>query len=69
MREIIQDGSRAVVIVSNDDTGPFSLRLWVNVARNQEPVGALRQGSATLVCGRRASLAGARRLAHQFLAE
>jgi hypothetical protein len=49
----IISGNRAAVITANDESGPFSCRLWVNVRDG------LEDADATLVSTKRRSLNGA----------
>jgi len=55
-------GNRAAVITANEETGPFSCRIWVNVRDGWE------NADATLVCCKRASLNGAVKWAEKHLA-
>lgn len=54
-------GNRAAVIASNDETGPFSVRIWVNARAG------LQGADATLVAAKRASLTGAIKWAERHL--
>jgi len=62
--EIVRQGSRAVVISSNDKDGPFHSRLWVNavVSGNQ-----IVDGDATLTHATAQTLEGARKQARKML--
>ena len=64
--EIVQKGTRAVMIYSNDADGPFHSRLWVNakVSGNQ-----IVDGDATTTSRTATTLAGARKQAEKMLAD
>lgn len=57
----IVEGNRAAVITANDDDGPFSCRLWVNV------LNGLEGADATLVSCKRKTMRGAIKWAYQQL--
>ena len=58
----IISGNQAVIITANEETGPFSCRVWVNVRDGFE------NADATLVCCKRQTIAGAVKWAHKQLA-
>lgn len=64
--QIIQRGTRAVVIAANDSTGPFRANLYVNC--NPALKGPIGLGDITLIGRTFKSLAGAVRFAHEQLA-
>lgn len=56
----IASENRTVRIYANEDTGPFSARLYVNTRDGQE-------GDATLTAGKFKNLTGAKRWAERHL--
>lgn len=62
IQKTIASGNRAVVITANDEAGPFSCRVWVNVRDG------IANADATLVSCKRASLVGAVKWADKQLA-
>ena len=65
MQQIINQGSRSVAIVSNDATGPFAARLYVNCAGPR----TIDLGDATLVARKFSTLKGAVAWARKALAD
>lgn len=58
----ITKGSRQVLIIANNEAGPFTARLYVNVS-------AADMGDATLVARKFKTMAGARKWADVVLAQ
>ena len=62
MRKTVTKGNRAVIISSNDETGPFRANLYVNYVNENEI------GDITLIRNKFKTLAGALRWADKQLA-
>lgn len=61
----IWNGSRVVLATRNDETYPWSARLYVNASGNN---GVLIDGDATLLCATRKTKAGVEKWASRVLA-